>query len=122
MQEFITHYKEVLTILALIGIEMSPIKINPFSWLGKICGKLLGIEEINKKIDAVEKKVDTNEIDRIKYEISQFSGSLRNGLKREEFDYQHIEDLYEKYKKLGGNSFVASEMDFIRSQRNKVDK
>lgn len=120
MKTIIEQYGVLLGVLAMIGIEISPIKINPFTWLGKIFRKLLGIDELDKKITKIDEKVDINEIDRIKYEISQFSGSLRNGLKREEFDYQHIEDLFGKYQKLGGNSFVASEMDFIRSCRNTV--
>ena len=120
MKTIIEQYGVLLGVLAMIGIEISPIKINPFTWLGKICGKLLGIDDLKEQIQKVDKKVDINEIDRIKHEISQFSGSLRNGLKREEFDYQHIEELFTKYEKLGGNSFVASEMDFIRSCRNTV--
>lgn len=122
MTEFIKQFGVLLGVLAMIGIEISPIKINPFTWLGKMFRKLLGIDELDKKITKIDEKVDINEIDRIKHEISQFSGSLRNGLKREEFDYQHIEELFTKYEKLGGNSFVASEMGFIRSCRNKIDK
>ena len=120
IQQFIVNYKEIITLLALIGIEILPIKISPFTWLGKIAGKLLGIESLDKKIDAVSKKVDTNEIDRIRYEILQFSGSLRNGLTRTENDYQHIEELYKKYHEdLKANSYITSEMEFIRSVKNK---
>lgn len=119
MHEFLLQYKEIITILALIGIEISPVKINPFTWAGKIIGKLLGIDELKEKIDKVEEKVDANELDRIKYEILQFSGSLRNGLKRTEVDYQHIEELFDKYTKKGGNSYIASEMKYIRDQHNK---
>ena len=120
IQQFIVNYKEIITLLALIGIEILPIKISPFTWLGKIAGKLLGIESLDKKIDAVSKKVDTNEIDRIRYEILQFSGSLRNGLTRTENDYQHIEELYKKYHEdLKANSYITSEMEFIRSIKNK---
>lgn len=120
MQQILINYKEFIAILTLIGIELSPIKINPLSWLGKMVGKLLGIAALNDKIDAVSKKVDTNEIDRIRYEILQFSGSLRNGLKRTENDYQHIEELYKKYHEdLKANSYITSEMEFIRSVKNK---
>lgn len=120
IQQFIVNYKEIITLLALIGIEILPIKISPFTWLGKIAGKLLGIDSLDKKIDAVSKKVDTNEIDRIRYEILQFSGSLRNGLTRTENDYQHIEELYKKYHEdLKANSYITSEMEFIRSIKNK---
>lgn len=127
LNEILEQYGILIGFLALIGIEISPIKFNPFTLLGKICGKLLGIDEINKKIKTVEEKVDNNmkettqnELDRIRYEILQFSGSLRNGLSRTENDYTHIEEIFEKYIKKGGNSYIHSEMEFIRSCRNKI--
>lgn len=116
------QYGVLIGFLALVGIEIAPIKINPFTILGNVCGRLLGIKELNEKVDKVEKKVDENERDRIRYEILQFSGSLRNGLKRTENDYTHIEELYEKYKNHGWNSYVSTEMEFIRNCRNKIDK
>ena len=121
MKTIIEQYGVLLGVLAMIGIEISPIKINPFTWLGKICGKLLGIENLSKQIKKVDEKVDINERDRIRYEILQFSGSLRNGLLRTDNDYTHIEELYQKYHEdLHANSYITSEMDFIRSCRNTV--
>lgn len=122
LEEFVTQYGAILGFLALIGIELSPIKFNPFTLLGKICGKLLGIDALEKKIDSIQKEVDINERDRIRYEILQFSGSLRNGLHRTENDYEHIEEIYEKYIKKGWNSYISSEMEFIRSCKNHIDK
>ena len=117
--EILEQYGALIGFLALIGIELSPIKFNPFSLLGKICGKLLGINALETKIDNIQKEVDINERDRIRYEILQFSGSLRNGLQRTENDFDHIEELYEKYQKKGWNSYIHSEMGFIRECRNK---
>lgn len=123
IQHIMIQYKEFLALLTLIGVEILPIKVNPLTWLGNICGKLLGIKALNEKIDEVSKKVDTNEIDRIRYEILQFSGSLRNGLDRTENDYTHIEELYRKYHEdLKANSYITSEMEFIRQTRNKIKK
>lgn len=121
IQKIIEQYGVFLGFLAMVGIEISPIKINPFTYLGKICGGLLGIKELDKKITKVDEKVDINERDRIRYEILQFSGSLRNGLTRTENDYTHIEELYEKYHNtLKANSYITSEMDFIRGCRNSI--
>lgn len=121
IQKIIEQYGVLLGVLAMIGIEISPIKINPFTWLGKICGKLLGIETLSKQIKKVDEKVDINERDRIRYEILQFSGSLRNGLTRTDNDYTHIEELYDKYhNQLKANSYITSEIEFIRSCRNTV--
>ena len=120
IREWLVNYGALIGFLAMIGIQISPIKINPFTWLGKICGKLLGIDDINNKISNLETKVDENERDRIRYEILQFAGSLRNGLKRTPNDYQHIEELYEKYHdKMHFNSYITSEMEFIRKTKNK---
>ena len=122
LEEIIRHYGAIIGFLALLGFEISPIKFHPFTLLGKICGKLLGIDALEKKIDTIQKEVDINERDRIRYEILQFSGSLRNGLRRTENDYEHIEELYEKYIKKGWNSYISSEMKFIRSCKNHIDK
>lgn len=122
LEEFMNQYGAIIAFLALIGIEIAPIKFHPFTLLGRICGKLLGIDALEKKIDKIQKEVDINERDRIRYEILQFSGSLRNGLHRTENDYDHIEELYEKYIKKGWNSYISSEMEFIRSCKNHIDK
>lgn len=122
MKTIIEQYGVLLGVLAMIGIEISPIKINPFTWLGKICGKLLGIEELSRQIKKVDEKVDENEIDRIRYEILQFSRSLRGKRQHTDNEYQHIEELYAKYHdKLNANSYITSEMEYIRMCRNKED-
>lgn len=119
MQELIDNYVWLLGILALIGIELSPIKISPIKYLGVVIGGWLGIKEIKEKVNKLEKEVDANELDRIKYEILQFSGSLRNGLKRSETDYVHIEAIFTKYKNKGGNTYIMHEMQFIRECHDK---
>lgn len=112
-------YTWVLGVLALIGVEIAPIKLSPIKWFGKCLSKWLGISQLNDKINKLEQEVDANEIDRIKYEILQFSGSLRNGLKRSETDYLHIETIFTKYKNKGGNSYIMHEMEYIRECHDK---
>lgn len=117
--EIFDKYTWFIGALALVGIELSPIKINPIKSAGKMMGSWLGIKEIDEKVNNLKKEVDANEIDRIKYEILQFSGSLRNGQKRAEVDYQHIEVIFTKYKNKGGNSYIMHEMEFIRECHDK---
>lgn len=112
-------YVWVLGVLALVGIEISPIKINPIKYLGNMLGSWLGIKAIDDKVNSLKEEVDANELDRIKYEILQFSGSLRNGLKRTEVDYRHIEAIFTKYKNKGGNSYILHEMEYIRDCHDK---
>lgn len=115
----IAEYTWVLGVLALIGVEIAPIKFSPIKMLGSMLSKWLGISQLDDKIKDLKKEVDANEIDRIKYEILQFSGSLRNGLKRSETDYMHIEAIFTKYKNKGGNTYIMHEMEYIRECHDK---
>ena len=117
--EIVEDYTWVLGVLALVGIEVMPIKFSPIKMVGQIISNWLGISAISKDVDNLRKEVNNNEIDRIKYEILQFSGSLRNGLKRTEVDYQHIEMIFTKYKNKGGNSYIMHEMEYIRDCHDK---
>ena len=89
-----------------IFIQISPIKWNPISLLLKWIGKELN-KESNIKIDtlttavkSIEDNVDTNEKDRIRWEILDFANSCRNNIKHTKDEFQHIIDLNDKYKKL----------------------
>lgn len=114
LQTLVEKYTWLIALLALFGIEVSPIKFNPITLIGKLLGKFLGIDKILERLISLETDVRNNELDRIRCEILQFSGSLRNGLNRNETDYKHIEDIYIKYVKLGGNSYIGHELDYIR--------
>ena len=115
----IEKYTWLLGALALIGVELSPIKLNPIKYVGKLISAWLGIKAIDDKVNTLKAEVDANEIDRIKYEILQFSGSLRNGLKRSETDYMHIEAIFTKYRSKGGNTYIMHEMEYIRECHDK---
>ena len=115
----IKKYAWVIGVLTLIGIEIAPIKFSPIKMLGAALSRWLGISQLDSKINDLKREVDANEIDRIKYEILQFSGSLRNGLNRTETDYQHIEAIFTKYKNKGGNSYIMHEMEYIRECHDK---
>ena len=119
LQLLVEKYTWLITLLALFGIELSPIKFNPITLIGRLLGKFLGINKITDRLDVLEKNMTSNELDRIRYEILQFSGSLRNGLSRTETDYQHIEAIFTKYKNMGGNSYILHEMEYIRDCHDK---
>lgn len=119
LQTIVEKYTWLIALLALFGIEISPIKFNPITLIGKLFGRFLGINKITDRLDVLEKNMNSNELDRIRYEILQFSGSLRNGLSRTETDYQHIEAIFTKYRNMGGNSYILHEMEYIRSCHDK---
>ncbi len=74
---------------------MPAIKLNPLGWLGdKINGKL------TKRMEAIERTVDENEKDRIRYEILAFANSCRNKRLHTKDEFDHIITLQTKYGKL----------------------
>lgn len=54
-----------IIIIFLSLVEVSKIKLNPWTALGRLIGRLLGIKTLSDKIDSVTKKVDEldNKID-----------------------------------------------------------
>lgn len=95
-----------IVIIVSIFIQITPIKINPwsalFKWIGKIitgnaCSKIDGLID---KVEKIEKDVKTNEKDRIRWEILDFANSCRNNRKHTRDEFQHIVALNDKYKRL----------------------
>ena len=100
--------KNLWTIIIIVSvfIQITPIKINPwsalFKWIGKIitgnaCSKIDGLID---KVEKIEKDVKTNEKDRIRWEILDFANSCRNDRKHTRDEFQHIVALNDKYKRL----------------------
>ena len=100
--------KNLWTIIIIVSIfiQITPIKINPwsalFKWIGKTitgntCSKIDGLID---KVGKIEKDVKTNEKDRIRWEILDFANSCRNDRKHTRDEFQHIVALNDKYKRL----------------------
>jgi len=95
-----------IVIVVSIFIQITPIKVNPwsalFKWIGKTitgnaCSKIDGLID---KVEKIEKDVKTNEKDRIRWEILDFANSCRNNRKHTRDEFQHIVALNDKYKRL----------------------
>lgn len=108
-------------LLALsIVVEITPIKINPLSRLLKWVGKQIN-GELMSRLTNLEIKVDNNEKDRIRHEIFTFANNLRNGKRIYTYEeFQHIFELNEKYKNMGGNGQIKIEMKYIQSEYLKL--
>lgn len=104
-------------IAVLVGlsalIQITPIKINPwtalFKWIGNKANEDLRnqVGGLNEKINSLSKDIDTlgkqrkeDEKDRIRWEILDFANSCRNGRRHTKDEYLHIIELNDKYKKL----------------------
>ena len=89
-----------------VFVEISPIKINPwsalFKWIGNAFNK--GLKEelalLKGYVKELEKLVDMNEIKRIRAEIFAFEDSLRLGVKHTKDNFMHIFDIHDDYMKL----------------------
>ena len=102
MQNFITWLGDYWLVAALLGaglVEVTPIKINPLSWLLKWIGSKVNGEMI-KRIEKLETNVDTNEMDRIRWEVLDFANSCRNGRRHTQDEFEHIITLVKKYEAL----------------------
>ena len=118
------HIWPILLGLSFI-IQITPIKLNPWSALLGWIGKLLN-GDLNKKIDkltndmkdlSAQRKED--EKDRIRWEILDFANSCRNGRSHTKDEFQHIITLKDKYKKLlqetnDTNGVFDAEYDYIK--------
>ena len=77
------------------------------------------MEDVNKKIDKLEKKIDLNTRDDIRGEIVNFAEDLRQGINKSLVQYKHIFEIYDKYHNLGWNSYISNEFDFIKNKYNE---
>lgn len=114
-----TILSTIISVLAIIGLEISPIPFNPLKLLGKGVSYCLGINEIGKKIDNLEKTVDQNDIDTIRSRIVAFDNLVRldithNQICRYQYDaiFKDItkwKSYHKKYPELNGEIDVAIE-------------
>lgn len=111
--DWIVHNVVQLALILSIFIQITPIKINPWSSLFKWIGKLItqesdkkieqliqDTEKLKTNIETVQANLNENEKDRIRWEILDFANSCRNGRKHTKDEFQHIITLNTKYKNL----------------------
>lgn len=99
VQEILTGGGGLLLVLMTL-VQVAPVKINPWSRLAKFIGKAMGIEAIEKKLDAHIDMDDRRTADGHRARILHFNNELlRNiGHTKEEFIEALTEiDAYEKY-------------------------
>ncbi len=101
--------------------------------LSKVDNQLANVMLINaeqtKTIEYMNEKIDTNEIDRLRWEIISFANSLRNddGQSATLEGYNHVFDAYGKYEKLlealgRKNGKIDNEYAYIKIMYNEFSK
>lgn len=111
----------IIGFLGSIGVEIAPIKINPWSFIMNQISEALTknvtlklddvtnlrneqyAEITNALRDAAEQMhklnviVDENEMQRIRWEILNFANSIKNGGKHTKDEFHHIIEMNQKY-------------------------
>lgn len=91
-----------ITLIIISLVEVSPIKINPWSWLGNTInsGILKKLEKVEKDVAEVKREVGENTAVTSRYRILRFDDEILHDIKhsKEHFDQILLDiDVYEKF-------------------------
>ena len=92
----------VCTVVLMSLVEISPIKINPWSWLGNTLNKgiISKLEKVEKDVAEVKKEVGESSAVTSRYRILRFDDEILHDVKhtKEHFDQILLDiDVYEKF-------------------------
>lgn len=109
----LTSSLPVLIVLLGLLVQITPIKINPISWLGKQLNK-----DTLDKVCKLEKMIDSNRMKSIRWEILSFANSCKKHEKHSQDEFSHIIDIHSEYEDLCElndftNGVVDVEYDYI---------
>lgn len=108
----------VLGILSLI--QIAPIKINPWSWLGRAIGRAINgelieeVKEVKKKVDKLENSIDENEAKSARVRILRFGDELYQGNNHSKEHFDNILADITDY-----NSYCREHKEFV-NERTKA--
>lgn len=85
----------VLIVLLGLLVQITPVKINPISWLGKQLNK-----DTLDKVCKLEKMIDNNRMKSIRWEILSFANSCKKHEKHSQDEFLHIIDIHSEYEDL----------------------
>ena len=101
-----------------------------------ICNLEGKVEQVDAKVESLETKVksiDTqlkyqqedildNELSRLQTAIVDYASQLRAGLVPNMTSFEYLFHNYDRYKRMGGNSFIDSEMKFIKEYKEELER
>ena len=77
-------------------------------WLQK------GLEPINIKLDAIDRKVDESELSDCKNYLVGFLSDVKRGVQPTEVERERFYETYARYTAMGGNSYIKIEVDRLK--------
>ena len=92
----------VCAVVVMSLVEVSPIKINPWSWIGKVLNKdiLNKLEKVEQDVAEVKREVGESSAVTSRYRILRFDDEILHDIKhsKEHFDQILLDiDVYEKF-------------------------
>ena len=114
---------DFLNIVLKLGSFVTAITavLGGMTWLlNKIVFKPMG-----QTLDALDRKIDKNKKDDLRYTILSFAGDLRNGVAKTRQEYETIFAFYDDYETLiehlkEKNGYLETEMEYIILQYNSL--
>lgn len=79
------------------------------------------VQSLYDKLGEQEEHILENELSRLQTAIMDFAIGLRNGKDANLNSFNYIFHAYDKYKHLGGNSFIDSEFDYIKRKKKELE-
>ena len=105
--------------LLLTAVQITPVKINPWSWIFEKIGKAfsravlekLGQQEkdlagVKKKVESIEERIDKGEADQCRQRILRFNDELLHNMEHSKEYFDNVLDdidTYERYCKTHEN-------------------
>ena len=96
----------LIIIVVLSLVQIAPVKINPWTWVGRWFGKIIGIKELSEKVDKLEEKVggledkvDENQAITSRVRILRFGDELRSGMDHSKESFDQVLSSITEYTK-----------------------
>lgn len=116
-----TQLTSVIAIISIL-VEITPIKINPLSFIFRKIGEAFN-SDVNTKVDTLAKKLDaldgyvkTNRRTELRCQISNFASDLRHNVPKSESQFIAIIELCDEYLANKWNSRIKLDAEFIKSE------
>lgn len=95
INEFVTNNSGLVLLGTVTVLEISPIKINPWKWIGNL---IFG--DVNKSLNELKKDFEDNKADTMRWNILNFARSCRSGEEHSEEEWNHAIAQLKKYETL----------------------
>lgn len=97
--EFLNNYKFFIGLLAIIGVEVAPIKIQPLTWFGNLLNSSLrkDIDTLKKEINELKYQQDMSDLGTVRNRILSMNRIKREGMHLTKDDLSSIRHDYDRY-------------------------